>query len=158
MNLPKQLKKENLESEVQAVLDKESFELYPDSDVQIPVLKLSKELRSQIFYAKSLGELIFSYDVIEKSLEDELQGLKKIESQNERVSRLLLVSNDASKRFYRELKFLMKHQGPRLMICLLDVDSLLMGNILGFKARKVNAVLMNRKKSVTGVLKSLLST
>jgi len=156
MNLPKQLKKDNIEEEVQAALAKESIELFPDSDIQIPLLTLSQDLRTQLFYAKSLGELIFGYDTIEKSLNDELQGLDKLEAQNERVSRLLLVTNDATKRFYRELKFLMKRQGNRLLICRLDVDSVLMGNILGFKAKNVNSVLLNRKKSVTSVLKSLV--
>jgi hypothetical protein len=158
VKLPKQLKKENIESDVQAALDKESIKLYSDSEISIPVLTLTLELRKQIFYAKSLGELIFGYEVIEKSLENELRGLQKIDSQGERVSRLLLVTNDGSTRFYRELEFLHKKQGTRLMICRLDVDSALMGNILGFKVKKVKvkAALLNTKKSVTSVLKSLL--
>ena len=65
-------------------------------------------------------------------------------------------SNDGSPRFYRELAFLQERQGPRLLICSLDVDSLLMGNILGFKDQAVKAVLVNKKKSVANVLKSLI--
>lgn len=42
------------------------------------------------------------------------------------------------------------------MICRLDVDSILMGNILGLKDNPVKAVLLNRKNSVINVLKSLL--
>lgn len=136
---------------------RESIELFLDSDIHIPLLRLTQELRTQIFYAKSLGELIFGYDMIAKTLDAELQGLQKLEKQSELISRLLLVSNDAGNRFYRELKFLMKRHETRLLICRLDADSLLMGNILGFKAKNVNAVLLNRKKSVTSVLKSLIS-
>ena len=126
MKLPKQLKKESLEADVQAALNKESIALYSNSDISIPVLTLNQELRKQIFYAKSLGELIFGYEDIERSLKNELCGLQKLDNQNERVSRLLLVTNDGSPRFYRELEFLHKKQGTRVMICQLDVDSVLM--------------------------------
>jgi hypothetical protein len=156
MKLPKQLEKESVESDVRAALERESIELYSDSEIYIPVLKLSQELRKQIFYAKSLGELIFGYEAIEKALANELRGLQKVDSQSDRVSRLLIVTNDGSPRFYRELEFLHKKQGRRVMICRLDVGSVLMGNILGFKGKQVKAVLLNRKKSVINVLKSLL--
>lgn len=156
MKLPKQLEKESVESDVRAALERESIELYSDSEIYIPVLKLSQELRKQIFYAKSLGELIFGYEAIEKALANELRGLQKVDSQSDRVSRLLIVTNDGSPRFYRELEFLHKKQGRRVMICRLDVGSVLMGNILGFKDKQVKAVLLKRKKSVINVLKSLL--
>jgi len=156
MKLPKQLEKEGVESDVRAALAKESIELHSGSTVYIPVLKLTPKLRTHIFYAKSLGELIVGYEAIARALANELRGLKRIDSQSDRVSRLLIVTNDGSPRFYRELAFLQKRQGPRVLICQLDVGSVLMGNILGFKDQVVKAVLLNKKKSVVNVLKSLL--
>ncbi len=146
MKLPKQLEKESVESDVRAALERESIELYSDSEIYIPVLKLSQELRKQIFYAKSLGELIFGYEAIEKALANELRGLQKVDRQSDRVSRLLIVTNDGSPRFYRELEFLHKKQSRRVMICRLDVGSVLMGNILGFKDKQVKAVLLKQKE------------
>ena len=156
MKLPKQLEKECVESDVRAALEEESIQLYSASTIYIPVLKLTPKLRTNMFYAKSLGELVIGYEAIERALANELRGLQKIDSQSDRVSRLLIVTNDGSPRFYRELAFLRKRQGPRVLICRLDVDSVLMGNILGFKDRVVKAVLLNKKKSVINVLKSLL--
>jgi hypothetical protein len=156
MKLPKQLEKEKVESDVRAVLEKESTELCSDSNIYIPVLKLNPELRKQIFSAKFLGELIIGYWAVEKALENELHGLQNVNNQSDRVSRLLIVTNDGSPRFYRQLEFLHKKQGGRVLICRLDVDSLLMGNILELKDKQVKAVLLNRKESVVNVLKSLL--
>jgi len=156
MKLPKQLEKENVESDVRAVLEKESIELCSDSNIYIPVLKLNPELRKQIFYAKYLGELIIGYSDVEKALKNEQHGLKKVNNQSERVSRLLIVTNDGSARFYRQLEFLHKSQGGRVLICRLDVDSLLMGHILELKDKKIKAILLNRKNSVVNVFKSLL--
>ena len=156
MKLPKQLEKDNVELDVQAVLKKESIELCSDSNIYIPVLKLNEELHKHIFSAKSLGELIIGYEAVEKALENELHGLQKVNNQSDRVSRLLIVTNDGSPRFYRQLEFLHKKQGGRVLICRLDVDSTLMGNILQLEDKQVKAVLLNRKKSVINVLKSLL--
>lgn len=156
MKLPKQLIEENIEEDVLAALAKESIELYADSKIYIPLLRLTPELRKNIFYAKSLGELIFGYEVIVKALANEKRGLNHVDNQSERVSRLLIVTNDGSPRFYRELEFLQKQQGGRVLICRLDVGSVLMGDILGFKDKIVKAVLLNRKTSMINVLRSLL--
>ena len=156
MKLPKQLGQEEIESDVRAVLEKESIELCSDSNIYIPVLKLNPELRKQIFYAKFIDELIIGYRDVEKTLENELHGLQNVKNKSDRVSRLLLVTNDGSPRFYKQLEFLHQNQGGRVLICRLDVDCLLMGTILELKNKQVKAVLLNRKKSVVNVLKSLL--
>jgi hypothetical protein len=156
MKLPKQLEKEHVESEVRAVLKKESIQLCVDSDIYIPVLQLNPELHKQIFSAKSLGGLIIGYASVERALENELQGLQKVNNQSDRVSRLLIVTNDGSPRFYRQLEFLHKKHGGRVLICRLDVDCFLMGNILKLEDRQVKAVLLNRKQFVVNVLKGLL--
>ncbi len=156
MKLPRQLAKENIESDVRAILEKESIELCNDSDIYIPVLKLNPELHKEIFSAKFRGELIIGYVPVEKALENELRGLQNVDNQSDRVSRLLIVTNDGSPRFYRQLEFLNKKHGGRVLICRLDVDSLLMGNILELKETRVKAILLNRKKSVISVFKSLL--
>ena len=156
MELPKQLAKEQVESDVREALERESIELCADSEISIPLLALTPELRKQIFYAKSLGEVTIGYESIEKHLLHELRGLQKVDNQAGRVSRLLIVTNDGSPRFYRELEFLHKKQGGRVLICRLDVDSAIMGGILALKKTLVKAVLLNRKTSVVNVLRSLL--
>lgn len=156
MELPKQLTTDHVESDVRAALERETIKLCDGSEVSIPVLQSTPELRKQLFYAKSIGELMIGYETIEKSLSNELRGLLKVDSKSERVSRLLIVTNDGSPRFYRELGFLNKKQGGRVMICRLDVGSGSMGKILGLEGTRVKAVLLNRKTAVVNVLKSLL--
>ncbi len=156
MQLPKQLKMDNVESDVRAILEKESIELCSDSNISIPVLKLNPELQKQLFSAKFLSQLVLGYEDIEKTLNNELRGLQNVNNQSDRVSRLLIVTNDGSARFYRQLEFLHEKQGGRVLICRLDVDSVVMGNIFKIQNKQVKAVLLNRKESVVKVLKSLL--
>ena len=156
MKLPKQLEEEGVEPDVRAALEAERIALPGASEMVVPVLKLTPKLRTHIFHAKSLGDLMIGYEAMAKALADELRGLRKTKNLGDRVSRLLMASNDGSLNFYRQLAFLQERQGPRLLICRLDVDSLLMGNILGFREQVVKAVLVNKKKSVVNVLKGLL--
>ncbi len=155
--LPKQLEKEGVEPDVRAALEAERIALHGASEIYIPLLKLTPRLRTNIFHVKSLGDLIIGYEAMAKALADELRGLRKTGNLGDRVSRLLMASNDGSPGFYRQLAFLRERQGPRVLICRLDVDSLLMGNILGLRDQVVKAVLVNKKRSVANVLKSLLS-
>ncbi|WP_419176937.1 hypothetical protein, partial [Desulfosediminicola sp.] len=74
MKLPKQLAKEEIESEVRAALETESIQLCSDSKMYIPVLQLNQELRKQIFSAKFRGELIIGSRSVEKTLENEQHG------------------------------------------------------------------------------------
>ncbi|NOR24161.1 MAG: hypothetical protein GQ542_07165 [Desulforhopalus sp.] len=156
MKLPRQLEAENILADVQAVLEKESVELCSGSDVLIPVLQLNPRVRNHLFAAKAQGELIIGYEAVERALANELHGLQKVNNQSDRISRLVIVSNDGSPRFYRQLEFLHAKQGERVLICRLDIDSSLLGDVLQLKGKKVKAILLNRKKSVVNVLKSLV--
>ena len=156
MKLPAELEKELLETAVRAVLEKDTIQLYGDSTTRVPVLKLTEALRTNLFYAKSIGDVMVGYEPIEKALDNELHGLRKIAGPSDRVSRLLLVTNDGSPRFYRELEFLQRKQGARVLIGRLDIDSALMADMLGYTGHVVKAVLVTRKRSVVNVLKSLL--
>jgi hypothetical protein len=156
MQLPKQLKKDGVEADVRAALEKRRIEICSGSDLTIPVLTLTQELRQQLFYATALGELTIGADAIKKELQNERRGLANVNGLSERISRLLIVSNDGSPRFYRELEFLHKQEGGRVLICLLDSDAASMGSILGLKGKQVKAILLNRKTSVANVLKSLV--
>jgi len=155
MKLPKELAKENIEAKVLAALERERFELYSGSKNYVPLLQLNPELRKNIFYAKSLGELIIGYDAIELTLAAERKGLQNVDNQSERISRLLIVTNDGSARFYRELSYLQNKQGGRVLVCRLEIDSALMADILGLKEKTVKAILVNRKRSVINVLKAM---
>lgn len=156
MRLPAELSEAGVEADVQAVLEKGQVSICREPPLCVPVLRLTDSLRSSLFYAKTLGDLIIGHEAIANSMANELRGLQKTAVQSDRVSRLLLLANDGSSRFSRDAAFLQQRQGVRVLICGLDVDSSTMARLLGFEGHIVKAVLVNRKRSVVNVLKSLL--
>lgn len=155
MKLPKEIIKEGLESVTLAALEKCSFAISPEPATSVPSFDLNPELRKNIFYAKSLGALVIGYENIEKELASERKGLQHVNNTSDRISRLLLVTNDGSPRFYRELTYLQHKEGARVLICHLNISSLEMGEILAIPAKAVKAILINRKTSVVNVLKAV---
>ena len=156
MKLPKEIIKEGLEAEVLTALAKSSFSISSELESSVLLFELNPELRKNIFYAKSLGELVIGYENIEKELASERKGLQHVNNTSDRISRLLIVSNDGSPRFYRELTYLQHKEGARVLICYLNVDSLEMGEILAMPGKAIKAILINRKTSVVNVLKAVI--
>lgn len=156
MKLPKEIAKAGIETEIVAALAKDLFQIRIDPDISIPSLKLTPELRKHLFYAKSIGEMVVSYESVEKELAVERKGLQNVNNHSDRISRLLIVTNDGSERFYRELTYLQRKEGGRVLVCRLEISSLEMGEILAMPGRSVKAALINRKKSVINVLKAII--
>ncbi len=152
INLPKNIVKTKAEEQVLERLS-QTTPLYPDSETLISEIKMNPELRSHIFFSKATKNAIIGMERIEMILDREKFGLKGNESN--RISRLLLVSNDGSERFYRQLEFLLKNHGDRLLICRLDIDSEEFGKVLSENKKKIKALLITHKEYVSNVLMKL---
>ncbi|MGL4854701.1 MAG: hypothetical protein ACRC37_05550 [Lentisphaeria bacterium] len=154
---PKQLIKENLDGKVLEKLNEKHCIIEGiDKESSIPSLELTPALRTNIFYAYASKNASIGMENIEKEMQREQGGIIKNVNQSERVSRLLIVSNDGSERFYRQLPFLQKMHGGRLLVVFLNINSEAFGKVLGLKEKKIKSLLVNHKDSVVQILKSIL--
>ncbi len=157
IKLPKMLVKEKLDGAILDCLENNLKPLYADSDMSLPQVELTHKLRSHVFYAKSTGNVVVGFENVESFLEKEWHGLNKMGQVSDRVSRMLLVSNDGSERFYRQLKFIHRNHGKRVLMVRLDIDSKVMAEVLGMKGKSVKAALVTHKDSVCNILKQLIA-
>jgi hypothetical protein len=67
----------------------------------------------------------------------------------------LLLSNDGSERFYRQVERLVASQGMRLLPIRLDADSTRFADVLNETSGVVRALLIGHKERVTRVLLAL---
>ena len=99
---------------------------------------------------------------IEKLLEIEKKGLLAVQqkhstAQVQRVSRLLLVANDGSERFYRSCeKLLLQHRERVLMVCVDEPSSRFAQVFLGEKDKTLKAILVSDRDAVTSTLFALV--
>lgn len=73
-------------------------------------------------------------------------------TRNVRISRLLLLANDGSPRFYRNVDGLLRRHGSRLFALRLDLDALTLGSLLYGPDRLTRLLLIEHKDAVAAVL------
>ncbi len=103
------------------------------------------------------GALVQGIEQIAELLKKEQQGLTAQEAKldqpaGERLSRLILLANDGSPRFYRSAANLVGRYGNRVWICQLDVDAAAFGKAVTAKGSPVKAVMLGDKQTLTQFL------
>ena len=109
---------------------------------------------------RSEGHLVRGLELAEKTLEREARGLSLVDARSAtergvRVSRLVIVGNDGTERFYRQVERLALKHGPRLLAIWVDADSEQLGAAVPHAAGVVRALMLEHKDDVVRVLLAL---
>ncbi len=163
IKLPRTLEVEGNDAAICRVLFARTVQLWPGSDLSIPMIAISDPLKKTLRKASLNGSIQWGLESITSKLEGERKGidhLRKVKGLmgGDRVSRLLLVSNDGAERFYRRIEGLFRLHAPRLLCCMLDKDASTMGNIITGKEKQIKAVMADHKDTVSEILRTFLAT
>ncbi|MBA4423866.1 MAG: hypothetical protein C0390_12345, partial [Syntrophus sp. (in: bacteria)] len=109
--------------------------LRQESEIGIPVAGMTLELAEALRSAYSAGQVVRSLEKAERKLAAEERGLQMADRQigvprGVRVSRLLLLANEGSERFYRQIEALLRRHGPRVLAVRLEIDEHGLGELL----------------------------
>lgn len=140
-----------------------SFKIFStDGIVKVPNVDLSEKLIQALAFARRCGTLRGGLESIETLLRTEeaglasLRSLQKLNNPN-RISRLLIFSNDGSDRFYHQCETVLIKYGSRVFGIKINADSNLLGKSFFGKEKAVKAMLVSRKDAVIKVLSAILS-
>lgn len=147
--------------DIRQALSARTVRLWSGSDLSIPLINVSDPLKKTLQQANLNGFIRCGLEAISDKLDSEKRGLDHLRKGKglqggERVSRLLLVSNDGAERFYRHIEGLLRLHSPRILCCMLDVDSNTVGNIITGKEKQIKAVMAEHKETVATILRTLL--
>jgi hypothetical protein len=125
----------------------------------VPTVPWSPALASVLEQARDEGSLVRGLELIEKTLEREARGLRIADARSEtsrgvRVSRLVLVANDGTERFYRQAERLLSAQGPRLLAIRVDADSARFASLVSEATGVVRALMLEHKELVASLLEA----
>lgn len=149
-------------AEIERVLDSSVGKLWDGSSETFPFVHYSGPLRIALASVRRNGQLVGGLEAIETLLQKEQTGLQKVQREplvgerSQVASRLLLLANDGSERFYRSAESMQRRFGRRVLLCRLDVAGEVLGSFFG-KNSAVKALLVTRKELVSRVLHSLVS-
>ncbi len=157
IRLPRALEDHRLYGAVQNLLRDRCRPLYAGSEICVPVLEWSDAVERSMRAILAAGRVCRGLEGAEDKLKAEMQGLRALQKktgaqQAGRVSRMLLTSNDGSRRFYHDVEKIIDRYSPRVMCCRINVESGELGDALYGKGAAVKCIMADHKDAVVRVL------
>jgi len=132
--------------------------LKPENGLEVPILKLTNAFKKTLLSARRAGHAVRGFDNASEILLLERNGILKLnkqDGQGDRISRLVLLSNDGSDNFYHKVNALLVKHSPRVLGSVIDADSDTLGNLLFGEGKIVKLILIDHKDDVSQILMTL---
>ncbi|MFT4571265.1 MAG: hypothetical protein ACI8TX_001718 [Hyphomicrobiaceae bacterium] len=134
--------------------------LWADSELGVPHLDVSEDVVTVLRSVQSSGRIVRGMEGAERTLAAEDRGLKHADrssgvERGGRVSRLLVLANDGSERFYHDVEALLRRHWPRVLALRLAMDEKDLGEMLYGPDQRARLILVEHKSSVSAVLLAL---
>jgi len=160
--LPRKLLSLQEEEAIRTALYARTQRIRTEGELVVPLLTVNFALAGALRTAERRGHLRIGLDLAEEKLARERHGLLKMEREQglrvgKRISRLILIANDGTERFYRSVEWLAKDHQSRLLVCRLDVPGSEIGRILFGEERNIKLLLIDHKDTVSLFFQTLIS-
>jgi hypothetical protein len=162
LRLPKALENDALGPSLHAALRAHARKLWSGGVLEVPNASWNDALAAALAGAQREHQLVRGLELVEKTLEREARGLSMADARQatergSRVSRLVLISQDGTERFYRQVERLMRIQGARLLVIRVDADASQLAGIVPEASGVVRALMVEHKDHVVRVLLALFT-
>lgn len=157
---PRQLESDGSVEKIRSVLSVRKTKLWPEGKLEVPVLNISESMISAMKTVRMQRRIRFGLDDIFDRLAAEKKGIDQLHEQtqskqNERISRLLLFSNDGAERFYQRIEQILTEHRQRILGCRLDLDGKTLGRFITGRSAEIKVILVEHKDAVADVLRAL---
>ena len=161
MRFPRQLEADYGPDVIRHALTDRTLKLWSGGDLDVPLIAMKDPLKKALQAAALKGRLRCGFEGVSHKLNNEKAGIELVRersdvSRGERISRLILLSNDGAERFYRHVEQLLRSHAPRLLVCLLDADAGVLGKLVTAKDRPIKLVMAEHKDAVSEILRAIL--
>jgi hypothetical protein len=161
IRFPRELEADNTAENIRLELLSHTVKLRPESDFVVPRIEMSGPLKIALRRARLQGQIRCGFEAIADKLESERIGIASVRERTnatygKRISRLLLFSNDGAGRLYRHIEQILKIHSPRLLGCLLNIDSDFFGHLIMGKDSKIKIVMVEYKYVVCEILRAMI--
>jgi hypothetical protein len=163
LQLPKLVEADPRGRELLRILTAHARPLWPEGKIQVPMVAFSPALAEALRTARRAGQLVRSLEGAERRLVAEDRGLDLVDQRSgvlrgARVSRLLVLADDGTERFYRQVEKLLRQQGRRVLALRLDVKAETLGQMLFGPGRRAVLLLLDHKEAVSAMLLALVES
>ena len=159
--LPRQIELEYPGNNLLAVLQSHTRKLWDCGKLDVPVLGFSAPLKNALIAARHSGRILRGLEAATATLDQEGRGIDMLSQhapQGQRVSRLMLLADDGSSNFYRNVDRLLVKHAPRVLGCMVEADSFSLGSLLFGPEKVAKLVLVSHKDDVSRLLLALMTS
>ena len=162
LRLPKNVQNHPHLAQLEAHFSDSVRPIKPDSAVLVSHWAFDATLRATLKIVYGTGHLIQGLELITETLNKEQRGLRAAQEKAglpppQRMSRLMLLSNDGTDRFYKDAETLLRHHGDRLWACVVDVGAAELGLAFTPKGNPAKALMIDDRDALGLFLASLVS-
>jgi hypothetical protein len=134
--------------------------LWAGGELHVARAEVTPGLEAALKSAFSAGRIVRGLEGAERTLAVEEHGLSHVDrktgiERGERVSRLLMLADDGSERFYRSVESLLRRHAPRVLALRLPADERALGQLLFGRDQVARLLLVEHKDAVSAVLLAL---
>lgn len=161
IRFPRELETDNTAEIIRRALLAHTVKLRPDSDFVVSRIEMTSPLKNALRKARLNGQISCGFEAIAAKLESERKGIASVRERTaapygKRISRLLLFSNDGAGRLYRHIEQILKVHAPRLLGCLVNIDSNVFGPLITGQDSKIKVVMVEHKGVVCEILRAMV--
>ncbi|MEN6488479.1 MAG: hypothetical protein HGB33_01900 [Syntrophaceae bacterium] len=163
MRFPRELESTETSETIRRTLLARLIKIRPDSNFDVPRIELGKPLEDALRKSRLRGQIRCGFEDIVDKLETERIGIASVRRRTDapygdRISRLLLFSNDGAERLYRHIEEILKIHSPRILGCLLNIDSAALGELINQRDSKIKIVMAEHKDAVCEILRAIVAS
>jgi hypothetical protein len=162
IRFPRQLEADGTAEAIRKALMAGTVKLWSGGDLDVARIAMDEPLKEALRMARLKGQLEYGFETVSDRLVGESKGIGNVRGRGgapygDRVSRLLLCSNDGAERFYRHIESLLLAHAPRLLGCLLDIDGIALGSALTGKETRIKLLMADHKDAVSEILRAMVA-
>lgn len=159
--LPKLVENDARNEKIVEILNSHKCKLWSKSKLEITSLPFNEKFIQALQMEHRKGRIVRGFEMVERKLESEAMGMSLVDEKTEakrgqRISRLLVISNDGSERYYRKLESLIQKHAQRVLPLIIEIDSTQLGELFFGNGKTAKLMLLEHKKAVASALFSLV--
>ena len=160
LKLPKNIASHPNVKAIEALFGSNTRLLRPDGELRVAQWRFDEPLKLALKKVYAGKHLVQGLESISEHLDLELKGLKALkklpgQTQNERLSRLVILSNDGSERFYHNAESIITRHAGRTLAVIVNASAEELGDAFTKKSNPAKALLIDERKALEAFLAAL---
>lgn len=160
IHFPRDLEADGSAAAIRRILSARTAKLWPGGKLEAPVISMGPSLEQALVKARRKGQIRCGFEAVRERLESEKKGIMNVRERSpapygNRVSRLILFSDDGAERLYRHIEQLLQEHSPRVLGCFLSIDSSILGRLMAGEGRQIKVLMAEHKDAVSELLRAI---